>query len=105
MPQTSSPRGGEQGRCGFGPRLPMMVISPFARRNSVDHNLNDQTSIINFVEYNRRLPGIPGSYDQALTRTADRAEGIHFDLARMFRFGQPHNSRLLLKPATARLVR
>ena len=46
MPQTSSPLGGEQGRCGFGPRLPMMVISPFARRNSVDHNLNDQASII-----------------------------------------------------------
>jgi phospholipase C len=41
---------GEQGRCGFGPRLPMMVISPFAKSNHVDHNLSDQASIINFVE-------------------------------------------------------
>jgi len=104
-PQTSSPLGGEQGRCGFGPRLPMMVISPFARHDSVDHNLNDQASIINFVEYNWRLPGIPGSYDQALTNTADQAEGIHFDLAHMFAFGRRHNSALLLNPATGRVVR
>ena len=29
-PQTTAPLGGQQGRCGFGPRLPMLVISPFA---------------------------------------------------------------------------
>ena len=56
----------EQGRCGFGPRLPMLVISPWARTNYVDHNLSDQSSIINFVEYNWHLPGIKGSFDQAL---------------------------------------
>ena len=36
-PQTKAPLAGEQGRCGFGPRLPMLVISPFARVNHVDH--------------------------------------------------------------------
>jgi hypothetical protein len=38
---------GQQARCGFGPRLPMILVSPFARSNSVDHNLSDQASIIN----------------------------------------------------------
>ena len=40
------------GRCGYGPRLPLLVISPWARNNSVDHTLTDQTSIIHFIEDN-----------------------------------------------------
>ncbi len=49
----------KQGRCGFGPRLPMLVISPVAKHNYVDHNLSDQASIINLIEYNwpRRVAG------------------------------------------------
>jgi phospholipase C len=41
-----------QGRCGFGPRLPLLVISPWARRNFVDGTVTDQTSILRFVEDN-----------------------------------------------------
>jgi len=41
-----------QGRCGYGPRLPLLVVSPWARRNFVDHTVTDQTSIIRFVEDN-----------------------------------------------------
>ena len=41
-----------QGRCGYGPRLPLMVISPYARQNYVDHTVTDQTSIIRFIEDN-----------------------------------------------------
>jgi phospholipase C len=41
-----------QGRCGYGPRLPLLVLSPFARRNFVDHTLTDQSSILRFVEDN-----------------------------------------------------
>jgi phospholipase C len=41
-----------QGRCGYGPRLPMLVISPYAKANFVDHTVTDQTSIIRFVEDN-----------------------------------------------------
>ena len=63
----------------------MLVISPCAKANYVDHNLTDQASIINFVEYNWHLPAIPGSFDQALTST-DAQEGIPFDLAGMFTF-------------------
>jgi phospholipase C len=54
-----------QGRCGFGPRLPLLVISPWARQNHVDHTLTDQTSISRFIEDNwlegQRLGG--GSFD------------------------------------------
>jgi phospholipase C len=92
------PLGEEQGRCGFGPRLPMMVLSPYARRNYVDHNLSDQASIINFIEYNWILPAIPGSYDQALAKT-DGAERIPFDLAGMFDFdSHVPNRALMLDP-------
>jgi len=41
-----------QGRCGHGPRLPLLVISPWAKANFVDHTLTDQTSIIRFIEDN-----------------------------------------------------
>src|SRR6202522_4091174 len=41
-----------QGRCGYGPRLPLLVISPWSRHNYVDHTVTDQTSILRFVEDN-----------------------------------------------------
>jgi phospholipase C len=96
---STRPLGDEQGRCGFGPRLPMIVISPFARHNYVDHNLSDQASIINFVEYNWGLSGISGSADQVL-KSRDLSEGIPFDLAGMFEFRSDRNPRLILDPAT-----
>jgi phospholipase C len=55
-----------QGRCGYGTRLPLLVLSPFARKNFIDHTLTDQTSILRFIEDNwldgaRIQPG--GSFD------------------------------------------
>jgi phospholipase C len=41
-----------QGRCGYGTRVPLLVISPFAKLNHVDHTLTDQTSILRFIEDN-----------------------------------------------------
>jgi phospholipase C len=107
-PQTaaSTPLAGEQGRCGFGPRLPMLVISPFAKQNYVDHNLSDQASMINFVEYNWHLPGIPGSFDQALGKV-DKSEHVPFDLAGMFDFhshDDGSDSPLTLDPTTGQPV-
>ena len=54
------------GRCGYGTRQPLMVISPFAKKNFIDHTLTDQTSILRFIEDNwlakaRIQPG--GSFD------------------------------------------
>jgi phospholipase C len=46
--------------------MPLLVISPFAKRNFVDHTLTDQSSVLRFVEDNwlngeRIQPG--GSFD------------------------------------------
>ena len=41
-----------QDRCGYGPRQPLLVISPYAKSNFVDHTLTDQTSILRFIEDN-----------------------------------------------------
>ena len=55
-----------QGRCGYGTRVPFVVISPYAKTNYIDHTLLDQSSVIRFIEDNwlggqRIQPG--GSYD------------------------------------------
>jgi phospholipase C len=60
---TTTPLAGQNGRCGYGPRLPLLVISPWAKANFVDHTLTDQSSIIKFVEDNWSLPRISGSFD------------------------------------------
>jgi phospholipase C len=41
-----------EGRCGYGPRLPLIVVSPWAKQNFVDHSLTDQSSILRFIEDN-----------------------------------------------------
>jgi phospholipase C len=41
-----------QGRCGYGPRLPYIVISPYAKTNYVSHVTTDQSSTIRFIEDN-----------------------------------------------------
>ncbi len=54
-----------EGRCGYGPRLPLLVISPLAKKNFVDHTLTDQSSVTRLIEDNwlggERLGG--GSFD------------------------------------------
>jgi phospholipase C len=43
-------------RCGDGPRLPFMVISPYARSGAIVHDAGDQISIMKLAE---RLFGLP----------------------------------------------
>ena len=97
--ETPLPLADEQGRCGLGPRLPLLVVSPFAKHDAVDHDLSDQSSTINFVEYNWALPGIAGSVDQALAGK-DASEGVPFDLAGMLEFAGKANGKLYLNPIT-----
>ena len=53
QPRRRAPPGAHtQGRCGYGPRLPLLVISPWSKPNFVDHAVTDQSSIIRFVEDN-----------------------------------------------------
>lgn len=41
---------------GFGPRVPMLVISPFAKRGYISHVQMDDVSILKFIQANFRLP-------------------------------------------------
>ncbi|MBO0788532.1 MAG: phosphoesterase, partial [Actinobacteria bacterium] len=59
---------------GDGPRVPLLVVSPYARQDAVDHTYNDHVSILKFIEANWRLSplsavsednlpnAIPGAY-------------------------------------------
>ncbi|HTZ79421.1 MAG TPA: alkaline phosphatase family protein [Stellaceae bacterium] len=49
------PSTGFNDRCGYGQRLPLLVISPLAKRNYVDHTVLDTTSILRFIEDNWQL--------------------------------------------------
>jgi phospholipase C len=88
---TSLP-GADQGRCGYGPRLPFLLISPFARRNFVDHALTDQSSVIRFIEDNWGLGRIG---DQSFDERAGSIERM-FD----FKYWHPRTAPLFLNPAT-----
>jgi phospholipase C len=60
---TGTSLAGEGGRCGYGPRMPFLVISPWAKTNFVDHSLTNQASVTKFIEQNWGLPSIAGSFD------------------------------------------
>lgn len=41
---------------GDGPRIPLVVVSPYAKRNYVDHTYHDHASVLKFIERNWSLP-------------------------------------------------
>ena len=45
---------------GDGPRIPLIVVSPYAKRSFIDHTYQDHASILKFIRRNWRLP--PLSY-------------------------------------------
>jgi phospholipase C len=79
--------GGFADRCGPGPRLPLLVISPWSKTNFVDHKQTEQASITKFIEDNWFTPRIGGgSFDQ-------RAGTLN----NLFDFTESNNKRVLLK--------
>jgi phospholipase C len=42
----------------YGMRVPFVVVSPFAKRSYVSHNVYDHTSILRFIEAKFRLPAL-----------------------------------------------
>jgi phospholipase C len=52
LPGVAAGTAHAQGRCGFGPRQPFLVISPWAQVNFVDHTLTNQASVLRFIEDN-----------------------------------------------------
>ncbi len=86
---------GYPGRCGYGPRLPLLVISPYSRVNFVDHALTDQTSILRFIEDNWGLGRLGDqSYDE-----------LAGPLDAMFDFAHPTAKAVMLDPKTGELTR
>jgi phospholipase C len=82
---------GQQARCGAGPRQPLLVISPFSKRNYVDGTFTVQSSVVRFIEDNwlgaERIGG--GS--------ADAESGT---LTNMLDFSRASRRRLFLDPQT-----
>jgi phospholipase C len=69
---------------GYGPRVPTIVISPYAKRGHISHHIYDFTSTLKFIEVRWSL-----GY---LTARDDRAR----DMADCFDFSQPENSPLII---------
>lgn len=44
----------------YGVRVPLMVVSPYARRGHVSHTLYDHTSILRFIQAKHRVPALTG---------------------------------------------
>jgi phospholipase C len=82
---------GAPGRCGYGPRLPYLVISPYAKTNFVDHAITDQSSTLRFIEDNW-LGG-----ERISTESFDNKAGSIDD---MFDFTGPKAPPLFLNPDT-----
>ena len=78
-------------RCGYGPRIPLLIISPWARANYVDHSVTDQSSILRFIEDNWSLGRIG---DQSFDAMAGPLNGM-FDFTR-----SQGDHTLILNPST-----
>ncbi len=87
---TGTPLAGQNGRCGYGPRQPFLVISPWARQNAVDSTLTDQSSITRFIEDNW-LHG---------ARISGSAATIAGSLGNLFSWRHPDFRPLFLNPVT-----
>jgi phospholipase C len=95
---NGTPLNGIEGRCGYGSRQPLLVVSPFAKKNFVDHTLTDQTSVLRFIEDNwgtGRIGG--GSFDEFAGPLTNMFDFDSDDLGERQR-------RLILDPSTGQSV-
>ena len=95
--------GAFEARCGRGPRLPLLVASPWAKVNYVDHNSTDQSSIMAFVEFNWNLGFVDGATAPAAGQGSfDRVAG---SVLGMFDFATlPNLHHLVLDPIQGTVV-
>jgi phospholipase C len=86
-------------RCGYGPRLPLVVISPYTRTNYVSSNLTDQASVVRFIEDNwlggERLGG--GSFDAISGSLYAKGGVLNFRV-------RPNFRPVILNPITGEVV-
>jgi phospholipase C len=88
------------GRCGPGTRVPLIVVSPYAKENYVSHTYTTQASVVRFIEDNwlrgKRLGG--GAFDETAGSIMD-----------LFDFDQDHGhdlkmNALFLDPASGTVI-
>jgi acid phosphatase/phospholipase C len=88
------------GRCGPGTRVPLILVSPYAKTNYVSHTYTTQASVVRFIEDNwlrgQRLGG--GSFDAGTGSIMD-----------LFDFDQDHRhdlraDALFLDPTSGTLM-
>lgn len=85
---------------GDGPRIPMLAISPYARRGYVDHTYYDHASIAKFIERNWSLPPLSARSRDNLPNPVHGADDPYVprnrpaigDLMNMFDFRSPPRS-------------
>lgn len=100
------PGGGAGGvsasRCGYGMRIPFLVVSPFAKKNFVDHTVTDQTSSLAFIEFNWGLDFIdPSPLIVSQGGSFDRIAG---SILNMFDFDHPDHSPVILDDSTGLVI-
>ena len=83
--------GGYLDRCGPGPRLPLLVVSPYSKRGHIDHTPTTQASVLRFIEDNWRT-GRTG--DRSFDAWAGPIEG-------MLDFHRPQQREVLLAASGA----
>jgi phospholipase C len=79
---------------GDGPRVPMIVVSPYARHDYIDHTYTDHVSVLKFIEANWRLSPLTSFSEDNL---ANPAPNVYVpknrpaigNLMTMFNFSEP----------------
>src|SRR5262249_29165907 len=95
-PKANDVSGGTQNcRCGFCPRLPLLVVSPGPKVNFIADSITDQSSTLRFIEDNWDLGRLGNGSTDAI---AGRLNNM-FDFS-----GRPPAHRLILDPATGQRV-
>ncbi len=104
---TTGPLANLSGLCGYGQRQPLIVISPWAKKNYVDHSITDQSSVLRFIEDNWSLGRLGGASNDYKAGTLNNM----FDFSDRDDDGQwshekdqDHQRKLFLDPSTGEPV-
>ena len=86
---------------GDGPRIPLIIVSPFTRGGRVSHSYGDHASIVKFIERNWQLKPLTGRSRDNLPNPVVNAGNPYVpvnspavsDLFDMFRFDNHGDAR------------
>jgi len=79
VPPPVMASGPDKSIISFGPRVPLIVISPFAKLNHISHDQGSQSSVVKFIDTVFGLPPLATLPDELLGRYLGMAQ-----------FGQPN---------------